>query len=345
MKPALRGILRATPNLVYEYSKLSARIETFVNTNAISRLHQALRLVYPKMDFATLDQFASRCYRTQALAAVSQRYLETLSPAELAAYIRGAIRLDVNLKISREAQDLFDDATTGPIIMVSPHFGCFALGALWAVARVAQKRAVGVFYNPPELNAYSQVMTRLLLSISDNVRPIMNDRPGMVSAARLLKAGGALIMMPDAFSNNESTLFVPFFSRLVRAMPGIAYFSRRSGAPIIPGYSYWHGLHQYKVVVEAPLPKFQSSDSKADIWLTTRAIFKSMEDKIVENPEQWMLLNSLPQQATAIKWPLEVTQAQRVANTILRDRTSPEAARHAASRIVTLTEQAVKSCE
>ena len=218
---------------------------------------------------------------------VSQRYLEELSAVELGNYIDKAVSADIS---GDSTEALSGD---GPVIIFSPHFGSFAQGAIWIARNLRRHAEIGFFYNPPETNPYSPTMTRLLERAEPRAVPIFNDRRGLLRAVRLLREGRTIVIMPDLFQRSDSTILVPFYGHLVRAMPGIAYLARKVGATLIPAYCEWTGLHRFSGIIDGPISFDESEDFERDLIRLTSAAYASMERRFDVNLEQWLLLREV----------------------------------------------------
>jgi len=212
---------------------------------------------------------------------VEQRRLERLSdPGLRRIFDRMELRGQAHLEAAgREGR---------PVILVTPHYGSFMLGALRVAADYA-RHGVYFFYNPPERNAYAETSNRLLDRPASNCHKIYNNLHGVKTALKVLKGQGTLCMMPDLISVTTSGVYVPFCGRFFTAMAGIAFLALRSDAAVIPAYCYPDGGSGHLLEFRPPLdlaPAGEKTDEDRVYELTAR-LFRELERQITLRPEHW----------------------------------------------------------
>lgn len=221
---------------------------------------------------------------------VRSRYEMLIEQLELDYLAPEAVRGFVEERVTWSGVEHLDDALgrPEPIVLYTPHFGHFAIAGLALTLRASQKKSVSVFFNPPEKNPYAQRMRNLIESLGVPAQPLYNDRAGLIKAFRTLKSGGFVALMPDVYDADAGTIFVPFFGRFSHAMPGSAFLAQKYNATLLPIYCYRTGTGRYEIRVDPPLPLASGGDLDANVWETTAAIHRNMEQHLRERPEDWM---------------------------------------------------------
>jgi len=84
---------------------------------------------------------------------------------------------------------------------------------------------------------------------------------------------------------------VPFFGKTAYTPPGPAFFSLRTGAPILPMFVVREKGIPQTLFIGSPIEMELTSDRKKDIELLTAKYTKAIEDVIKQYPNQWPWLN------------------------------------------------------
>jgi lauroyl/myristoyl acyltransferase len=132
---------------------------------------------------------------------------------------------------------LFQD--TAGLVLAIPHFGNYILAIVSLFERYGRDREIGVFYAPSESNKGNEVFDFIYeLCFRSNpasrTRILHANRAGLVDAMKLLRAGGALLMLPDVSLNTADAYVVPFLGRTFDAMLGSASLARRTNSRLVP---------------------------------------------------------------------------------------------------------------
>ncbi|MGK7345211.1 MAG: lysophospholipid acyltransferase family protein [Candidatus Nitrospinota bacterium M3_3B_026] len=168
------------------------------------------------------------------------------------------------------------------VIFATAHFGHFevanaafaALGyPVWSVIREVDNRKIDVLFD-------------------DTRRPtglgvIKKER----SAGEILKhlREGAIVTINIDQNAAFNNIFVPFFGKPAATFVTPAVTSLRTGAPILPVFSFRDDENDsYTVEVHPPVRIEPTGDRRADIRLITMRINEILEDAIRRAPEQWL---------------------------------------------------------
>jgi KDO2-lipid IV(A) lauroyltransferase len=175
------------------------------------------------------------------------------------------------------------------VILLSAHFGSWELGAL----------AAGLLGQP----------------ISSVVRPL--DNPGLEAelARRRTRFGNGVIAkkealreMLKAMRENETVailidqnvmpdeaVFVPFFGRPAATTPSVALLQRKTGAAVVPVFTWPEGNGRYRLVFERPIlaEEFAAIEGGRgeQVRAATARYARVTEDAIRKQPAAWLWLH------------------------------------------------------
>ncbi|MGN0846810.1 MAG: lysophospholipid acyltransferase family protein [Kiritimatiellia bacterium] len=171
-------------------------------------------------------------------------------------------------------------ARNRPAITVSAHLGCWEilsqLAFLEGHSMVSVAKDIG-----------TKGMTRLLMharrSIGQEIVPAAGAFRPLMNALRHGKSLGLLV--DQCVDPREGGLWVRFFGRPVPVSSAPAFFSAKSGAPIIIAWSrpLRDGRWRCEVLAE------YSSAQARDIWGATQSCLETLERTIRRHPSCWVL--------------------------------------------------------
>jgi KDO2-lipid IV(A) lauroyltransferase len=240
-----------------------------------------LSAAFPAKSTAGIDAICRKVFVTSEQNSLEQYRLELLNESQLRqALDRVELRGQEHLERARREGR--------PMILVTPHFGNFMLGAL-RVAADHSKNGVYFFYNPPERNTYAETSNRLLDRPANHCHKIYNNLHGIKTALKVLREQGTLCMMPDLISVTTSSLYVPFFGRFFTAMSGIAFLALRSNAAVIPCYCYSASGSRHVLEFRPPIAGAEAPSKTAEdrTYEITAKLFQEMERQIALRPDHW----------------------------------------------------------
>lgn len=178
-------------------------------------------------------------------------------------------------------------ATPGPAIIAAPHFGSFISGALTILDEMTRRgRIVHIMYADPSTDPNNGRFEKFYRRYFADFSVLFNTRQGILSAAKALRAGHILVIMPDVFVG-ENLASVPLLGRKIGVMAGIAYFSEKFDAVVYPVFSTFNGLCGVDIFVEPPLT---SAGTKGDPESRVRVmaeLFAVLEKWIRRAPQDW----------------------------------------------------------
>ncbi|RYZ71409.1 MAG: hypothetical protein EOP09_04690 [Proteobacteria bacterium] len=106
---------------------------------------------------------------------------------------------------------------------------------------------------------------------------------------RHLKRGSTVGMVIDQYAGPPVGIRVPFFGIPVGTQSAIAVIAKRTGAPVIPSFSYWDEKRDSRVIrMEAALDWIQDSDPEREIAINTAHMSAVVERQIFDHPSEWL---------------------------------------------------------
>ena len=116
-------------------------------------------------------------------------------------------------------------------------------------------------------------------------------RGTMKETIRHLRKGGMVGFALDQNARRREGAFVPFFGHEACTITSLALLARRTGAPVVPIYTYREGdIH--RIVIEKTFLHDEGLDADSDLLERTR-IYTQWTEKIVRlHPYQWTWLHN-----------------------------------------------------
>jgi len=106
---------------------------------------------------------------------------------------------------------------------------------------------------------------------------------------RILHEGGVIGVL--AYQNTIPTeaVFVDFFGIPAATTSGIARLARRTGAAVVPAYSYWDPqIRKYRLRYEPALELTATENEQSDILKFSARFNQVIEDYVRRFPDQWL---------------------------------------------------------
>lgn len=183
------------------------------------------------------------------------------------------------------------------VIIVAPHLGSFNLVPALACTLGFKVVAVVEHIRDPRLHEYF-----LQLRKNHGLQVVTNSPQDVRVILRTLREGGIVLMLADR-NVGTATDEVVFFGARTQLPAGPGLIARRTGAAILPAYSY-RTSNNDSVAVAMPsltLPEIKGTPEQRRA-ADTQAITRALEVGISKAPDQWAALQPV--------WPM--TNEQRV---------------------------------
>lgn len=145
-----------------------------------------------------------------------------------------------------------------PTKIISKIFKSKWLNKIWFSAREAK----GVGFIPPRKSTYEIL--------------------------KALKKNEIVIFVLDQYTGPPNGVLTTFFGIETGTAVGLALFAQRSGAPVLPVYTYRIGPKKHKIIIKPPIPFEEKETKEESLRHMTQQYNTVVEDAIRKTPEQWM---------------------------------------------------------
>jgi KDO2-lipid IV(A) lauroyltransferase len=117
---------------------------------------------------------------------------------------------------------------------------------------------------------------------------IVDKRDAVRSVMRALAAGRLVGILLDQNAARHESAFVPFFGHAASTSKSIAVLALRTGAPVVPVFTWRERPGCHRVSVEAPIPVPDTIRSEEAVRELTRRCTQAIEEAIRRHPAQWL---------------------------------------------------------
>jgi KDO2-lipid IV(A) lauroyltransferase len=172
------------------------------------------------------------------------------------------------------------------VLFLTGHMGAWELGpfahALWS-------QPIHFFVRPID-NPRVDVLVSRYRCASGN-RPIKKNESAR-TALRILRDGGVIGVLADQNTVPAEAVFANFFGIPAATSSGIARLARRTGAAVVPAYSYWDPqIRKYRLRYEPQLELAVTEDEHSDICNYLARFNQVIEDYVRRFPDQWLWIH------------------------------------------------------
>jgi len=204
------------------------------------------------------------------------------------AYFARLLRMPTDrIAVYEGVEHLRDAAADGRGMLVfSGHFGHWELIALlqhrlgYPMAMVASSLS-----NP--------LFNRLLVDLREQCgNRVIPKRNAARPVLRTLRDGQAVAILIDQNVRGEGGIFVDFFGRSASTTPALATLSLKSGAPIVPVFSYPLPDGRLLIRYRKPIRPARNGTLPDDIHALTSRCTKMLEEEIRARPELWLWMHN-----------------------------------------------------
>ena len=189
-----------------------------------------------------------------------------------------------------------------PLILATPHTEVSVLACLAVARRLAQERPFAILYQSEMRNGG---IGKLVESMGVPAL-LLRGFAGAVRALEVLRGGGCVATMPDAFHDVADTIAVPFLGRWLRVAAGVSFLAQRSRALLLPGFARPVRGLLVRVDVGHPIDaRDPDADERQAAFAVTCRLFAELERLIARAPEHWVYLERLRRLST----PMELARS------------------------------------
>jgi len=175
------------------------------------------------------------------------------------------------------------------VILLSAHFGSWEVGALAAGLLGEPISSVVRPLDNPRLEAE---LTRRRIRFGNRV---IAKKEALREMLRAMRAKETVAILLDQNVMPEEAVFVPFFGRLAATTPSVALLQRKTGAAVVPVFTYRSDGGRWRLRFEPPIlpEQFATGDGgRAEhVRLATARFTEATEEAIRRQPEAWLWLH------------------------------------------------------
>lgn len=192
-------------------------------------------------------------------------------------------------QVSVEGLDRLEAVMTehGRALLLTGHLGNWEL--LPAACRLT-RYSLTIVARPLDSPRLDAIAARLrekagveIVDKSHAVRPVL----------RALAAGRLVGILLDQNAARHEGVFVPFFGDPASTSRSIAVLALRTGAPVLPTFTWREERGRHRISIGAPMFAVQVGGQPADAILDlTRRCTLEIEEAIRRHPEQWLWMHA-----------------------------------------------------
>jgi len=190
------------------------------------------------------------------------------------------------------------------VIVLSAHLGNPELAVQGMIPRGVKAFALTEPLQPPRL---SRLVDRLRASKGNVFAPV--GFAGVKRAIQTIRAGGVVALMADRDIEGPKA-GLPFFGEEALMPVGPIEVALRTGAPLLPCFTVRTSGTNIEAYVEERLELPRTGDLAADARAGALLFLKRLEPRLRAHPDQWVVLESIWDGATAGGEPAPVAVAE-----------------------------------
>jgi Kdo2-lipid IVA lauroyltransferase/acyltransferase len=176
--------------------------------------------------------------------------------------------------------------THGRALIVTAHLGNWEI--LTAAHRI-MGYPLTIVARPLDSRGLDALVGRLRLKAGIE---LVDKRNAVRPVLRALRAGRLVGILLDQNAARHEGVFVPFFGRLASTSKSIAVLALRTGAPIVPVFTWRESGGRHRVSIGAPIDLPSGLGHGEAIVELTRRCTQAIEDAITARPEQWLWMHA-----------------------------------------------------
>jgi len=242
--------------------------------NRLIVLHNLAR-AFPDKGMAELKRIARDCYRSLGIVVAEFFDISSITRDNLSDWVEF------------EGMEHYEKAHARKegILFFTGHFGNWELlPAAWAV-----------LYGPISI-VYREMDNPLIREIVDRVRShsgtrLISKERGALKLVRALSRNEIVGILIDQNVAWQEGVFVDFFGRSAATTTGLAAIALRTGAPVLPGFTYRMKDGRYRFVIGEEVEITRTGDYDRDVSENTQRLTHIVEGMIRQHPEQWFWLH------------------------------------------------------
>jgi len=169
--------------------------------------------------------------------------------------------------------------TDGPVIFLTPHFGCWELTA----RMISRFRPVTFLYKP--LETLEEDIFLLSMRAQHDLFMAPASKKGVFKLQRILSDQGAIGILPDQDPGEQGGVLAPFFGHNAQTMTLLAKLARKNNAKVVLAWCERLNLGKgYELNFQAVDVLSESGNLEDDVVLMNKVI----EDLVKTKSEQYL---------------------------------------------------------
>jgi Kdo2-lipid IVA lauroyltransferase/acyltransferase len=242
-------------------------------------LRDNLTQAFPEMSASEIAALERGCVENLGAA-----FMEFLESSRLS-------REDVLSRVTLEGEENFACARARGkgVFLLSAHFGSWEIGAIRAGLIAGPiSSVVRPLDNPLLERELEYRRTRL------GNRVILKKHAAR-EILRAIRAGETVAILVDQNAIPEEAVFVPFFGRPAATTPSLALLQMKTGAPVVPVFTWPLGAGRYRLRFEKPIlaEEFASAGGRGERVLAATASYMAVTERAIRgNPGAWLWMHN-----------------------------------------------------
>ncbi|HEY7820329.1 MAG TPA: lysophospholipid acyltransferase family protein [Vicinamibacteria bacterium] len=173
------------------------------------------------------------------------------------------------------------------VILVAAHFGNWELHAIAHGYRFGRIHLVA----REQDNLYLNRWLEEIRGISGN--QIVYKNHALAQTRKLIRDGETVAIVTDQNVHLQDAVFVDFFGRKAAATPIAAWFALKTGAALVPAFTYPRAAGRYHAIYENPLDleKYRNVDRDTALAAVTQELAAIQERHIRNQPDCWLWMH------------------------------------------------------
>ncbi len=234
-----------------------------------------LTIAFPNLTELERDEIARRSFQTTARNLLEVSWLPTLTPQSIGSLVQYDPEHGLeNYELAR--------AQAKGLLYLTGHFSAWEL---LPAAHALYGHPLAFVTRPLDNVHLDRQLQRIREACGNSVIPKRNAAREILER---LKAGGAVGILVDQNTSLQEGVFADLFGIPAATTTGLALFSLRTEAAVLPGYLTPAKKGRYTIKFLPPVELVRSGDRSRDLLDNTNRFNRIVEGIIREQPESWL---------------------------------------------------------
>jgi len=199
---------------------------------------------------------------------------------------------DILARVTLDGAEHFEEARRRGkgVFLLSAHLGSWEMGALRA-GLIAEPILPVV--RPLDNPLLEEELARRRTRFGNR---IISKRDAAKEILRAIRQNQTVAILVDQNVIKEEAIFVPFFGRLAATTPSLALLQLKTGAPVVPVFTWPLGEGRYRLQFEKPILAEEFESASADrserVHAATARYMAVTEDAVRRQPSAWFWMHN-----------------------------------------------------